>query len=195
MGDPLSVLQPVCKCFICISSSYTYKDVQDWIGMASLQALQYLNVSFVATILSVPSCPIEAVGESMKSFEQRRWWNDYEGEDNNDNGDDGDDEGNDKEERGWAEGGSWHGSSLVSVCELVALTERGITKFSTFVWLWYLSHMSFKMTCAFAALWKLDSGGKRLLEFPAVEQGAMAKLVEASSVIAGIFRDLPFLWI
>jgi hypothetical protein len=38
--------------------------------MASLQALQYLNVSFVATILSVPSCPIEAVGESMKSFEQ-----------------------------------------------------------------------------------------------------------------------------
>jgi len=41
----------------------------------------------------------------------------------------------------------------------------------------------------------LDSGGKRLLEFPAVEQGAMAKLVEASSVIAGIFRDLPFLWI
>lgn len=66
--------------------------------MASLQALQYLNVSFVATILSVPSCPIEAVGESMKSFEPRRWWNDYEGEDNNDNGDDGDDEGNDKEE-------------------------------------------------------------------------------------------------
>jgi hypothetical protein len=164
-----------------------------WIGMASLQALQYLNVSFVATILSVPSCPIEAVGESMKSFEQRRWWNDYEGEDNNDNGDDGDDEGNDKEERGWAEGGSWHGASLVSVCELVALTERGITKFSTFVWLsdTYLTCLSKWLV----PLWKLDPGGKRLLEFPAVEQGAMAKLVEASSVIAGIFRDPPFLWI
>lgn len=127
MGDPLSVLQPVCKCFICISSSYTYKDVQDWIGMASLQALQYLNVSFVATILSVPSCPIEAVGESMKSFEQRRWWNDYEGEDNNDNGDDGDDEGNDKEERGWAEGGSWHGSSLL--CESWIQVAKGCLSF------------------------------------------------------------------
>lgn len=37
--------------------------------------------------------------------------------------------------RGWAEGGSWHGASLGSVCELVALTECGITKFSTFFWL------------------------------------------------------------
>jgi hypothetical protein len=38
----------------------------------------------------------------------------------------------------------------------------------------------------------LDSGDKRLLEFPAVEQGAMPKLVEASSVIAGILREPPF---
>lgn len=52
--------------------------------------------------------------------------------------------------------------------------------------------MSFKMTCAFPALWKLDSGGKRLSEFPVVEQGVMAKLVEASSVIAGILRDPLF---